>query len=107
MCAVCMCNVVTAATSSNTGKLSKLSSTSTRNYTKDVEAHYSPARARCNDAAAAAVAARGAVAAVTAVALGLTVLRRTTARAGARCMQAAQWRRQQCGGGPTAFSFHF
>ena len=52
MCAVCMCNLVTA-TASNTGKLSKLSSTSNRYYTKAVEAHYSPARARCNDAAAA------------------------------------------------------
>jgi hypothetical protein len=55
MCAVCMCNLVTA-TASNTGKLSKLSSTSTRYYTKTVEAHYSPARARC--IAAAAIAAQ-------------------------------------------------
>ena len=54
MCAVCMCNVVTAANASNTGKLSKLSSTSTRYYTKTVEAHYSPARARCIAAAATA-----------------------------------------------------
>ena len=53
MCAVCMCNLVTATTS-NTGKLSKLSSTSTRYYTKTVEAHYSPARARCIAAAATA-----------------------------------------------------
>ena len=119
MCAVCMCNLVTAATASNTGKLSKLSSTSTRYYTKAVEAHYSPARARCNDAAAAAAAARGALAAEgggTTVAIGLTVLRRTTARAGPRCIQEAL-RRRYCGGtaavlrrcdgsGPTAFSFH-
>ena len=61
MCAVCMCNVVTA-TASNTGKLSKLSSTSTRYYTKTVEAHYSPARARCNAATAAAPGSYGAVA---------------------------------------------
>ena len=127
MCAVCMCNEVTAATSSNTGKLSKLSSTSTRYYTKTVEAHYSPARARCNDAAAAAVAARGAVAAVGGYGCGTRLdssaaddsARRGTVYAGGtwrrRCGGTAAVLRRYCGGaaavlrrcrGPTAFSFH-